>query len=324
MPRIAPRSQTATESSITIRQVRQSMVARDYREAITYSFINKEMQSLCDAEPPVLVANPLADNLSVMRTNLLPGLLTALQFNLNRQKDRIRLFEVGASYHKREDKYSERQNLAGVICGPAQPPQWGIAESRMVDFYDLKADLEAVLALTGQKNPIIFNEFEHIALHPGQSSTLSRCSLIKGKSELDPTTIGWMGRLHPSIEKRLDLPAVYAFELDLELATTAQLPSFESVSKFPSVSRDLSVIVAEDISVGELSSTIRKVLGSVLTTVDIFDVYRGSSIDEGLKSLSFRLSFTDNEKTMTDAMTEDLVDRALKSLVDNFGAKLRS
>ena len=324
MPRVAPRSQTASESAISVRQVRQSMVARDYREVITYSFINKELQSLCDVENPVPVANPLADNLSVMRTNLLPGLLTALQFNLNRQRDRIRLFEIGASYHKIEGEYSERQNIAGLICGAAQQPQWGVEETRMVDFYDLKADLEAVLSLTGQKNPIIFKEFEHIALHPGQCSTLSVCTLIKGTSELDSTIIGWMGRLHPSLEKRLDLPAVYAFELNLELATTAQLPAFQSVSKFPSVSRDLSVIVAEGYSVGELSATIRKVLGPVLTTVDIFDVYRGSGIGEGVKSLSFRLSFRDNEKTMTDATSEDLVERALNSLIDNFGAKLRS
>ena len=324
MPRIAPRSQTASETSISVRQFRQSMVARDYREVITYSFINKDMQSLCDVESPVCVANPLADNLSVMRTNLLPGLLTALQFNVNRQRDRIRLFEIGASYHKTEQGYLEKQKVAGIICGTAHEPQWGVSDKRGVDFYDLKADVEAVLALTGQKKPIIFNEFDHIALHPGQSSSLSREEVVIGLEKSGSKELGWLGRLHPSIEKQLDLPATYVFELDIDLATMAQLPSFQTVSKFPSVSRDLSVIVKESYDVGQLSEAIGQALGSVLTKIDVFDVYRGAGIEDGSKSVSFRLSFREAEKTMTDADSEQLVATALEKLSSEFGAKLRA
>ena len=324
MPRIAPRSQTASESSISIRQLRQSMVARDYREVITYSFINKEIQLLCDSESAVEVANPLAENLSVMRTSLLPGLLTALQFNANRQRERIRLFEIGASYHKTDDGYLERQKIAGIVSGPAYAPQWGIADMRNVDFYDLKADIEAVLALTGQENPIIFNELEHIALHPGQSSSLSRKALVKGDERLESDRLGWMGRLHPSLEKQLNIPSVYAFELDLDLSTMAQLPSFEAVSKFPSVSRDLSVIVNERLDVGHISETIQQVLGNVLTNIDVFDVYRGVGIEAEYKSLSFRLSFRDTNKTMTDEEAERLVAAALDELGNKYGAKLRA
>jgi len=160
MPRIAPRSVAASEDRIGVRQVRQAFVARDYREAITYSFIDPAVHQIFSTEQAVKLANPLADNMSVMRTSLIPGLVGAMQFNANRQHDRIRFYEVGATYHKNGQEFSEQQKLAGVVMGPAVPTQWGVNKEQKVDFYDVKADLEAVLALTGHKNPIIFNEFE--------------------------------------------------------------------------------------------------------------------------------------------------------------------
>jgi len=159
MPRIAPRSVAASEDRIGVRQVRQAFVARDYREAITYSFIDPAVHQIFSTEQAVKLANPLADNMSVMRTSLIPGLVGAMQFNANRQHDRIRFYEVGATYHKNGQEFSEQQKLAGVVMGPAVPTQWGVNKEQKVDFYDVKADLEAVLALTGHKNPIIFNEF---------------------------------------------------------------------------------------------------------------------------------------------------------------------
>jgi len=156
MPRIAPRSVASSEVSIGVRQVRQSFVARDYREAITYSFIDSKAQALFDSEKPVTLANPLADNMSVMRTSLIPGLMNALQFNKNRQHDRIRFFEIGATYHKDGSAYKEKQKIAGVLTGPLVSTQWGVNQRGNVDFFDVKADLEAVLSLTNHKNPIIF------------------------------------------------------------------------------------------------------------------------------------------------------------------------
>jgi len=156
MPRIAPRSIAASEKQIGVRQVRQSFVARDYREAITYSFIDPESQSRFSTEAPVLVKNPLADNMAVMRTSLIPGLMAALQFNANRQHERIRLFEIGATYHLADSldladadnikgPYIEVQRIAGVITGPLTSTQWGINKAQNVDFFDIKADLEAVI-----------------------------------------------------------------------------------------------------------------------------------------------------------------------------------
>jgi len=142
MPRIAPRSTSASEASISIRQVRQALVARDFREAITYSFIDRQQLALFDQQEPVAVANPLADNMSVMRASLLPGLLNALRFNVNRQRSRVRLFEIGASYHKVDGRLLEKQKLAAAVCGLTHQAQWGIDDKKSVDFYDLKADVK--------------------------------------------------------------------------------------------------------------------------------------------------------------------------------------
>ncbi len=324
MPRIAPRSTSASEASISIRQVRQALVARDFREAITYSFIDRQQLALFDQQEPVAVANPLADNMSVMRASLLPGLLNALRFNVNRQRSRVRLFEIGASYHKVDGRLLEKQKLAAAVCGLTHQAQWGIDDKKSVDFYDLKADVEALLALTGQKNPIIFNEFEHIALHPGQCSSLNRSSssLNGGESELE--LIGWMGRLHPSLEKQLDLPEVFVFELELDRALAAQLPSFETISRFPSVSRDLSIIVKETLPVSKILDLVQSCLGHSLDQIDIVDIYRGQGVESEHKSVSLRLELRDADKTMTDADTEALIERLLAELDQQFGGKLRA
>ena len=319
MPRIAPRSVAASEVSIGARQVRQAFVARDYREAITYSFIDPKIQALFDDETPVTLANPLDENMSVMRTSLIPGLMNALQFNKNRQHDRIRFFEIGATYHKDGDAYKEKQNIAGVLVGPAAPSQWGVNQAKNVDFFDIKADLEAVLSLTNHKNPIIFNEFEHIALHPGQVSLLSRVDQAGNKIEL-----GWLGRLHPTLEKHYGISNIYAFEIDLDKALLAELPAFSSVSKFPSVKRDLSVLIDNDIPVSDLLIAIKEELGQALINVEVFDVYRGQGIPEESKSISLSLVLQYVDKTMTDEDSEKYMNKALSILESRFEARLRS
>ena len=319
MPRIAPRSIAASEDRIDSRQVRQSFVARDYREAITYSFIDSTVQQIFTSEEPVKLVNPLADNMAVMRTSLIPGLMGALQFNANRQHDRIRFYEVGASYHKDGKAFREEQKLSGVVMGPTVPTQWGHNTVQNVDFYDVKADLEAVLALTGHKNPIIFKEFEHIALHPGQSS-----SLIRTESNGEHTVLGWLGRLHPTVEKYFGVNNVYAFEINLDLALNAQLPSFEPVSRFPSIKRDLSVLVDQDLPVASLLNSLRDALGAVLNKVELFDLYRGPGVVDNLKSISLSLVLQHQDKTMTDEEAEELMGDALSLLEKNWGATLRS
>ena len=323
MPRIVPTSIAASEDKVGLRQVRHSFVARDYREAITYSFIDPKVHALYSQEQPVSLTNPLADNMAVMRTSLLPGLMDALQFNKNRQHDRIRLFEAGATYHHHDGAYKEVQRIAGVVTGPRAPVQWGFDKVDKVDFFDLKADIEAVLALTGHKKPIIFKEFEHIALHPGQVSSLSRDNSCSNNSETT-SEIGWIGRIHPSIEKHYGVSDVYAFELNLDLALDAQLPEFISVSRFPSIKRDLSVLVAQEVPVTELTAAVSGQLGKALNKIELFDVYQGSGVEDGKKSVSLSLVLRHVDRTMTDEEAEACVLNALGVLESKLGAVLRS
>lgn len=318
MPRIAPRTITASEAQINARQVRQSFVARDYREAITYSFIDPKVQQMFCSEEPVKLANPLADNMAVMRTSLIPGLMAALQFNANRQHERIRFYEVGATYHNDGNAFSEEQKIAGVVMGSAAPSQWGINKAQNVDFYDIKSDLEAVLALTGHKNPIIFNEFEHIALHPGQSA-----SLVRKNSNGDLVELGWLGKLHPTLEKHYGVNNVFAFELNLDRSLNAELPAFKGVSKFPSIKRDLSVVVDNELAVSKLLSSLREELGEALNTVELFDVYRGQGVADDSKSISLSFVLQHADKTMTDEEAETLMSNAHQLLETKWGATLR-
>ena len=319
MPRIVPTAITASEDQISLRQVRQSFVARDYREAITYSFIDPKVHAMFSEEQPVSLANPLADNMAVMRTSLLPGLMGALQFNKNRQHERVRLFEVGATYHHHKGAYKEVQRVAGVVTGARAPVQWGYEKAQNIDFFDLKADIEAVLALTGQKKPIIFKEFEHIALHPGQVS-----SLFNNDCDDTTTKIGWIGRLHPSLEKHYGVGQVYAFELGLDQALNAQLPEFRGVSRFPSIKRDLSVVIAQQIPVAELAAAVSKQLGASLNKIELFDVYQGHGVAQDHKSVSLSLVLRNIDRTMTDDEAEACVVDALGVLESEFGAVLRS
>ena len=339
IPRIAPRSVAASEDKVDLRKLRQTLVARDYNEAITYSFIDPDAQKLFSEEDPVVLSNPLAVNLSVMRTSLLPGLMAALQFNANRQHDRIRMFEIGASYHKKPGAGStgvvEVQRLAGVISGPLIADQWGVDKTKAVDFYDIKADLEAVLSLTGQKEPFIFNEFEHIALHPGQVSNITSAEgsitsaegLITSAegSKLEDSSLGFIGRLHPSLQKQYGLAnAVFVFEVDLDKALNAELPSFKAVSKFPSSRRDLSVLVDQQLTASSLLQSLSSALGKSLVKAQVFDVYQGPGVKEGFKSVSLSLVLQYQDKTMTDEDAENLMNKALSILENEHQAQLRS
>jgi phenylalanyl-tRNA synthetase beta chain len=332
IPRIAPRSVAASEGKVDLRKLRQTLVARDYNEAITYSFVDPEAQKLFSKEEPVALSNPLAVNLSVMRTSLLPGLMAALQFNANRQHDRIRLFEIGASYHKKQGAGStgviEVQRLAGVISGPLIADQWGVDKSKSVDFYDIKADIEAVLGLTGQKQPFIFNGFEHISLHPGQVSSITffEGSLNQAEgSDQEDTSLGFVGRLHPSLQKQYGLAnAVFVFEVDLDKSLIAELPSFKAVSKFPSSRRDLSVLVDQQLPVSSLLQSLSRALGKSLVKSQVFDVYQGVGVKDGFKSVSLSLVLQHKDKTMTDEDAEGLMKKALSILKNEHQAQLRS
>lgn len=321
IPRIAPRGTAGSEARVSQRTVRQSMVARDYREAITYSFIDPAANALVSSETPVRLENPLADNMSVMRSSVLPGLLQAAKFNHNRQHERIRLFELGATYHIAQSGqpdlstgFIEIPRLAAIVTGPRHTQQWGKSNNRPVDFFDLKADLSALLSLTGSKEAFIFKEFEHIALHPGQGS----------KVYIGNIEIGILGRLHPKLEHQYGFSdEVYVVEIDLQKALTAQIPEYRGVSKYPSIRRDLSLVVASELPAASLVSVSQACLGETLKQANVFDVYQGDRVKHGYKSVSLSLTLQNWDRTLTDEEAEGLVETLLIALKKEFSAELR-
>ncbi len=291
------------------------LVQRGYQEAITYSFVDAEMQHLIDpAIVPLPLANPLSADLAVMRTSLWVGLLSALRHNLNRQQPDVRLFESGLRFMPgNQDQLRQEPMLAGVITGRHSPEQWG-ATARPLDFFDLKGDLEALLQHLGQPR-VTFAPSSHPALHPGQTAAV----LYQNQP------IGVLGCLHPQLAKQLDLPAaVYLFEIALTALLQSHLPVFCPLSKYPSVRRDLALVVDAPIAVSAILESVRNQAGELLTNLQLFDIYQGKGIDSGKKSLAIGLTFQASSRNLTDTEIEAVVAEVLKGLNDAFGATLRS
>jgi phenylalanyl-tRNA synthetase beta chain len=302
------------EARVPEATVRAVLVQRGYQEAITYSFVDAAVQRALEPEyAPLPLANPITSDMTVMRTNLWPGLLQALEYNLNRQQQRVRLFEIGLRFRQIEGQLQQQPAVAGLISGPVDPEQWG-TDSRDSDFYDLKSDVEALLALAAAPEEARFVPAEHVALHPGQGARIER----------DGVPLGHLGALHPALarERKLSVP-VYLFELDLDTVQAGHPPGFRALSKYPTVRRDVSVVVDESVTAQAVRDCVGQVGIHVLENLELFDVYRGEGIDSGKKSLSLGLTFQDSSRTLTDAEVDHDVDRIVASLTTNLGAILR-
>jgi phenylalanyl-tRNA synthetase beta chain len=310
--RVAPLP--SPEGRPTVQRLRQVLVDRGFDEAITYSFVDPVMQErvLGPGVRPRLV-NPIAADMAELRASLLTGLLTATNYNLARQQDRVRLFEYGVRFISQGTEYSEENVLSALAIGPALPAQWG-ERARPVDFADLKADLEAVLAVAAGTEALRYEPLtDHPALHPGRAARV----LWQG------TPIGVLGEIHPRVVKALDLPsAPVFFEVSVGPLQRA-LPKAHLPSKFPRVRRDLAVVVAEAVTAEALLETVRRSAGEHLAEVAIFDVYRGKGIDSGQKSVAMTLILQDSSCTLTDDDTDSLMQRVAQALGTGLGAVLR-
>ena len=290
--------------------IRQMMVDQDYQEVVTYSFVDPAWESALQAGfDPLALVNPIASQLSVMRTTLWGGLLDALRHNLNRQQDRVRLFELGRVYLSDAESLSQPMRLGGLVYGPVQPEQWG-APARRADFFDVKGDLERLFEGT-----LISRRGEHPALHPGQCARL----------ELNGEPIGWLGVLHPRLVQVFDLPAApVLFELDSEAVARRVLPQHVSLSRFPLVRRDLAFVMSSDVAAGEVLTTMQNVAPAIVQSLGVFDEYRGPGVAENQKSLAFRVVMQDTERTLTDKEVDDVVARLADTVIREHGAVLRS
>lgn len=304
---------TATETLLDIDRVKDLLVDRGYQEAITYSFVDEDIQKTVTPNDELIrLKNPISSEMAVMRTTLWCGLLKAALYNTNRQQTRVRLFESGLRFVKQNGETHQQKMLAGLVLGTAYSEQW-TEKSRKVDFYDAKADIQAMFALAGCE--VNFHSATHVSLHPGQTAQIVTP---------DGQTIGWLGMLHPNLEKKLGFDTqVFLFELDQNLMLNKRISVFKSLSKYPSVRRDLALIVDEAITASEIINCVKKSTGTVLQDVIIFDVYRGKGIEEGKKSMALSLVIQDDTQTLTDSEIDAIVSRLLLLLANEKNAKLR-
>ncbi|MFI4922647.1 MAG: phenylalanine--tRNA ligase subunit beta, partial [Burkholderiales bacterium] len=290
--------------------LRGILVARDYQEIISYSFVDELWeQDFCGNTNPVRLKNPLAGHLSVMRSSLAGSLIDCLRFNLSHKQPRIRLFEIGRCFAAAGGNYTQPEKLGGLAYGDSLPEQWG-APARPVDFFDIKNDIEALFWPVSSR----FVKAEHTALHPGKSSQIW----------LGDKPVGWLGELHPKWQQKYQLPqAPLLFELELEALTTRALPQTVEVSKFPLVRRDIAVIVDASLSVQAILEDLRTKKPPQVIEIALFDLYQGKGVDSGKKSLAFRLLLQDTQKTMTDAEVEAAIAQLVQILQQQYQAKLR-
>ncbi len=290
------------------------MVARGFQEAITYSFVAPELQAtmLPDAVSPAL-ATPISADLSVMRASLFPGLVRAMEYNLNRQQTRVRLFETGLVFNGELDALSQVPMLGALVCGAREAEGWSDAKGR-VDFYDLKGDLESVLALGGDADAWRFEPAEHPALHPGQ------CAQLQHRGE----PAGWIGTLHPQVRATLGLKMdAVLFEVRLDALSQGRIPAFEPLSRFPEVRRDLAFILKEATPVQALLDCAKQQAGEYLQDIKLFDVYSGKGVAEEHKSIALGLTWQHPSRTLNDEEINQLVDSIVTQVRVKLDAELR-
>jgi phenylalanyl-tRNA synthetase beta chain len=310
--RLAP--QAKAEAAVELPALRRLLVARGYQEAITYSFIDPKLYELFNpGVAPLLLANPISADMAAMRSSLWPGLIKALEHNLNRQQSRVRLFESGLRFVGQLEGLKQEPMLAGVICGGRLPEGWAHGRDD-VDFYDVKADVEALLASAGASDSFAFVPGEHAALHPGQTARIER----------EGRVVGFLGAIHPELSKTLGLDqAVFMFELVLGEITQGVMPKFQELSKFPEVRRDLAVLVDRDVPAQDLLGAIGEAAGEWLTDLKLFDVYHGKGIDPHRKSLAVGLTWQHPSRTLNDDEVSATMQNILTSLEQRFNATLR-
>ncbi|MDP2030596.1 MAG: phenylalanine--tRNA ligase subunit beta, partial [Thiobacillus sp.] len=286
--RMLPQDETVLADDI----LRQKVVDLDYQEVITYSFVDPAWEAALDASArPLLLANPIASQLSAMRTTLWGGMLETLRHNLNRQQERVRIFELGRVYASLAE---QPMKLGGLAYGDVQPEQWG-ASARRIDFFDIKGDLERLFG-----HALDTRRGAHPALHPGQSAEL----WIDGKA------VGWLGALHPRLVQTFDLPgAPILFELDSEVLAKRSVPRHASLSRFPLVRRDLAFVLDAATPAGSLLTALREAALPQVQSIEVFDDYRGKGVPENQKSLAIRVVMQDTQRTLTDQEVDDAVQK---------------
>lgn len=302
----------ATEKSRPIEQIKQLLVNRDYQEVINYAFVDADWEvDFAANHTPIKLINPIASQMSVMRSSLIGGLIANLQFNLNRKQARVRLFEIGRCFSRsKEIDCQQTEKLAGLVYGDIAAEQWG-TPARSADFYDIKGDIENLCGAS----TMLFEKISHPALHPGKSAQI----VVSDQS------IGWLGELHPNWQKKYELQKnTLLFEINLEYLLPQTIHQTKELYKFPPVRRDIAIIVENSISVHALLTAMHAEKSPTVFDITLFDIYRGKGMDNNKKSLAFRILLQDTEKTLTDTEVDSEVLKLIKVLENKFSATLRN
>ncbi|MEL6091907.1 phenylalanine--tRNA ligase subunit beta [Plesiomonas shigelloides] len=305
------------EANLPLKRVKAALVDKGYQEAITYSFVDPKVQALLHpGEEAMILPNPISVDMSAMRLSLWSGLIGAAVYNQNRQQPRVRIFESGLRFvpdAAAENGVRQEVMLAGLLTGNRSNEHWG-QESKTVDFFDMKGDLEAVLELTGRLDDVKFEACSNPALHPGQSAALV----------LDGEQIGFIGALHPELERKLDLNGrTMLFEVLWDKISQRTITSAQSISRFPANRRDIAIVVNESVSAQNIIDECRKVGGNQLVGVNLFDVYRGKGVNDGCKSLAISLTLQDTSRTLEEEEIANAVSGIVEALKVRFQASLR-
>lgn len=310
--RLAPKAILENKASLPV--LRRLLVARGYQEAITYSFIDPKVFKLFHPEEPALeLANPISTDLSSMRASLLPGLLKAVAYNLNRQQNRVRLFETGLRFVGQLENLKQERMIAGVVTGMRLPEEWEHSKDG-VDFYDIKADVEALIGVAGDAASYSFEPYAQHGFHPGQCAKVIR----------DGQLVGFIGALHPQLAAELDIAQpVFMFELLQDVVMQGKLPQFAELSRFPEVRRDLALLVDATTPAQAILDAMRSAAGEFLTQIRLFDVYQGKGVDPNRKSLAVGLTWQHPSRTLTDDEVSSATQNILSLLEERFNATLR-
>jgi len=321
IPNLAPNADLTMrdqkEAALPLSKLRNALAVRGYQEAITYSFVDPKVQALVHPNQEVMtLPHPISSEMSVMRLSLWTGLLQTVVYNQNRQQSRVRLFETGLRFipdQSAENGVRQEQMIAGVISGARNQEHYSM-EKAAADFYDIKGDVEALLALTADASQYHFEKAEIDALHPGQTAAIYKNEQL----------VGYVGSLHPELERKLGLNGrTLVFELLASEVLTQKIPEARDISRFPANRRDIAVVVEEQVEAKKVLQLIEKVGGNYLVDLNLFDVYTGNGIDQGFKSLAIALTLQDIEKTLEEKDINEVVERVVDTLKNELNASLR-
>lgn len=310
---IKPRLARKQETLVSDENLRNTLVERGYQEAITYSFVPAEVEAaLTTSATQIRLSNPISEELAIMRSTLWSGLIPALDKNVKRQQTRVRFFETGLSFIETDNGLEQRKKIAGAITGNLYSENWN-SPAKPVDFFDIKGDVEALLAHATHQQ-FEFVPSKHTALHPGQSADI----LCNGE------VVGVCGALHPATQNALDLDqAVFVFELDVHLISQKKLPEYTKLSPYPSIRRDLALLVDRTVTYAQLSKVLQSLGIEPLIDSFVFDVYQGENVDSTQQSIALGLIFQDFSRTLEEQEISAHVETIMQALTKETGAVLR-